>query len=424
MKKYSLIMAVLAACTLLSVSSCKKEITKTDSARTNDPQLKTNSSQAAQPKIYVSTVAELYAAVNNADNAGSQVILAPGSYVLDASYPNGGRLELQADMSLLGQPGQVDAVLIDESSLPNGSFRLSPTVSTGGIRVGRGSNSIEWLTIKGGAMAVNPFSVIETDLIGTETHLKVSHVDIDCNGSRIGLMLRNRLDEHAGRIVNASLEFSEIRGAINTLGFGIAIQNRISGAQVKLDMKQNYLHGNKIGILAFNGALTSGIENCAIEITSHSDRFEGNGCGMDPSGGTNGSATTFVNNSSFLLKMYGSTIKDNNPAGHPELIPTNGALPGGIYVAASYNSLNSLAALNTLSNNKADLRFWGCDISNNNAPDFYAYGLFSVTNAVLAGINNVTDIHLYGTSTSATTAGYDSNPVDPAGTNVVNVYRY
>jgi hypothetical protein len=145
---------------------------------------------------------------------------------------------------------------------------------------------------------------------------------------------------------------------------------------------------------------------------------------MDPSGATNGSATTFANNNSFSLKMYGSTIRDNNPAGHPELIPTNGALPGGIYVAGGYNSLNSLSALNTLSNNKADLQFWGCDISNNNAPDFYAYGLFSVTNAVLAGTNNVTDIRLYGISATATTTGYDSNPVDPSGTNVVNIYRY
>lgn len=424
MKKYSLIMAGLVSFTLLSISSCQKEIKKTDTAPKDVAGPQSISSQAAQPKIYVSTLAELYAAVNNADNAGSRIILAPGSYVLDASYPNGGRLELQTDMTLSGQSGQVDAVVIDESALPGSSFRLSPTVSTGGIRVGKGSNTLEWLTIKGGALAVNPFSVIETDLIGTETHLTVSHVDIDCNGSRIGLMLRNRLGEHAGRVVNASLEFSEIRGATNTLGFGIAIQNRISGAQIKLDMKQNYLHGNKIGILAFNGALTTGIENCAIEITSHSDRFEGNGCGMDPSGATNGSATTFAHNNSFLLKMYGSTIRDNNPAGHPELIPTNGALPSGIYVAGGYNSLNSLAALNTLSHNKADLQFWGCDISNNNAPDFYAYGLFSVTNAVLAGTNNVTDIRLYGISATATTTGYDSNPVDPSGTNVVNIYRY
>lgn len=414
--------AGLATSVSILISSCQKEINKTDNPPGTNPGIPKNS-QSRETRIPVSTVAELYAAVNDAGNAGCVILLAPGTYMLDASYPNGGRLELQTDMSLVGQPGQVDAVVIDESSLPNSSFRLSPTVSTGGIRTGRGSNAIEWLTLKGGALAANPFSVVETDLISPEMHLKISHVDMDCNGSRIGLMLRNRLDEHAGRIVNVTVEFSEIRGAVNTLGFGIAIQNRISGAQINLDMKENSLHGNKIGILAFNGALTTGIENCDVKITSHGDRIEGNGCGMDPSGATNGSATTFGNNNSLTLKMYGTSIRDNNPGGHPELIPTNGALPGGIYVAAGYNSLNNILALNTLSNNRAELEFYGCDISNNNAPDFYAYGLFSVTNAVLAGTNNVTDIRLYGLSASATIAGYDSNPADPSGTNVVNVFR-
>src|SRR5688572_6148644 len=423
MKKRAAIVTVFLINAMLLITSCKKTIDKPFFPPGSKSSSNKSNAKEGDKKVYVSTLDELYTAVNNTDNVATEVILSPGTYVLSASYPNGGRLELQTDMTLKGQSGQVEAVVIDESSLPNSSFRLSPTVSTGGIRVGKGRNSIEWLTLKGGALAVTPFSVIETDLIGAETFLTISHVNMDCNGSRIGLMLRNRLDEHANRIVNVSLEHSEIWGATNTLGFGIALQNRISGSQINLDMKENFVHGNKIAILSFNGGLTNPIENCKVTITSTRDRLEGNGCAMDPSGATSGSITTAANNNSFGIKMYGSTIRDNNPSNHPELTPTNGALPGGVFVAGSFNSLNNVSAFNTVSNNKAVLEFWGCDISNNNAPDFYAYGLWSITNAVLAGTNNIVDIYLNGLSANATVDGYNSNPAEPAGTNVVNVYR-
>ena len=411
----------IAISLLLSLFSCRKEIDHYN-GQPGPGNQQNNASENSQ-RIYVSSLAELYTAVNNPDNAGTSIVLAPGTYVLDASYPNGGRLELQTNMSLQGQPGQPDAVMIDQSLLPNSSYRLTPTVSTGGIRMGRGSNSIEWLTLRGGSLAANPFSVIESDLTGDVTQLKISHVRMDCNGSRTGLMLRNRLDEHAGRVVQAQLEFSEIWGAINPGGFGIALQNRISGAEIKLDMKENFIHGNKIAILSFNGGLGNSITNCKAEIISYRDRLEGNGCAMDPCGATNGSSTTFANSNSFSLKMFGSVIKDNNPPGHPELIPTNGALPGGIFAAGAFNSLNNVSAANTVSNNSAILKFWGCNFSNNNAPDIYAYGLWSATNAVLAGTNNLVEIYLNGISSDATVESLASIPFEPAGTNVVNVYR-
>jgi len=58
------------------------------------------------PTIVVSTVDELYSAVNDPANAGVAVVLTPGRYVLSASRPNGGRLELQTDMSLIGAGGE------------------------------------------------------------------------------------------------------------------------------------------------------------------------------------------------------------------------------------------------------------------------------------------------------------------------------
>jgi hypothetical protein len=61
---------------------------------------------AAAPTIAVSNLEELYGAVNNVANAGATLVLAPGTYMLSASDPNGtprpkgGRIELQPDMAL------------------------------------------------------------------------------------------------------------------------------------------------------------------------------------------------------------------------------------------------------------------------------------------------------------------------------------
>lgn len=414
MKKHTILIAVLSIASILILNSCKKENLK--SAETDTHARPNNFTSPDQVrKVYVSTINELYSAVNNPDNAGSQVVLAPGTYLLDASYPNGGRLELQENMSLVGQPGQQDAVLIDQSSLPNSSYRLTLTTSTGGIRVGKGNNSLEWLSLKGGAFASTPFSVIETDLQSTETTIGISHVKIDCNGSRLGVVLRNRGPEHENRIINANLEHNEIYGAVNIIGFGLALQNRISGSKINLNSKENYIHGNKIGILLFNAGLTNTVENCEANILSFNDRIEGNGCGIDPSGGSNGSVSTQSSNNTVTFKMYGTSIRDNNPTGHPELTPNNGALRCGIYAAGGYGT-------NVL-NNTLNMGFWGCDISNNNGTDIYAYGAYSPT-AVVAGTNNLCEMFLYGLSANATTVSEASVPFEPAGTNVVNIYRF
>jgi hypothetical protein len=55
--------------------------------------------------IHLSSVAELYNAVNDPANAGSRIVMAPGIYFLDPTQPNGGRLEFQQDMDLVGQRG-------------------------------------------------------------------------------------------------------------------------------------------------------------------------------------------------------------------------------------------------------------------------------------------------------------------------------
>ena len=405
---------LLCSNVILFITSCQKTIDKPFHPGEERSSPNANADSQNEKKVYVSTIDELYAAVNNTDNVGTDVILSPGSYVLSASYPNGGRLELQTDMSLKGQPGQVDAVLIDQSSLPFASFRLSPTVTVAPIRIGRGTNSIEWLSVKGGSVAANPLAAIESDLIGTETNVTISNVNVDCNGGRIGILFRNRLEEHANRVINATLEFTEISNAIsnpNSPGAGLALQNRISGAQINLNMKGNYVHGCRVGVLYFAGGLGNNIENCSLDLLSHEDRIEGNGCGVDLSGGSS-NAPVLANNNIATAKIYGSTIIENGLAQFP---PNNGAHSGGIDVAGGWG-------INGASNNSLTIKFSGCDISNNNGTDIYAYGAFSPA-AVIAGTNNRLDLYLYGLSANAIVDAHASIPAEPAGTNVVNVYR-
>ena len=374
----------------------------------------TASSIGKERRIYVSNLDQLYAAVNNPDNTRTRIVLAPGNYVLSAAYPNGGRLELQTDMTLQGQPGKRDAVLIDQSSLPNASFRLSPTVSVAGIRMGRGTNSLEWLAVKGGNLAANPLSVIEPDLLGSETNVIFSHVYVDCNASRTGILIRNRLAEHENRVINATLEYSEIANAfVNPApGAGLALQNRIPGSQIRLNMTGNYIHDNRIGILNFNSGLGNLVENARLDIRSHNDVIDGNGCGLDLSGGSSGPGGPMSNENIVTVDMFAGSISDN---GRPELTPTNGALLSGMYLAGGYGSDN-------VSDNLLSISLRGCKISNNGETDIYAYGAFS-PNGVLAGTGNRLDLFLYGVSAFASIESADSVPFEPAGTNVVNIVQ-
>src|SRR6187401_1077159 len=329
---------------LVFITSCQKTIDKPVALSEESASANNANAQKGKKKVSVSNLDELYAAVNDPENAAAEVNLAPGTYVLNASYPNAGRLELQTDMILKGQTGDPDAVFIDQSSLPTASLALAVGGRTGGIRMGKGTNSLEWLSLKGANVSANPFSVINTDLFSLETWVNISHVKVDVNGCVIGINLRNRLAEHTGRKIYATLEDNEVFNAVNFNGFGIAAQiaNVASGSLIKVTMKKNYIHGNKVGLLAFCSAQTSTVINSAIEITSYADRVEGNGCGIDFSSAVNQTTTTVANNNTGILKMFGSSISNNNPSGAPQLAPVNGAFPGAMTLTAGHSNVNDI----------------------------------------------------------------------------------
>src|SRR5207253_4854081 len=109
-----------------------------------------NRNNSISKRIYVKDTAELYAAVSNEENAGSTIVLEPGTYFLaPKNYIAEGRLELQENMSLIGKPGNPEAVVVDVSALKQASVTPgNGTLRTGAIRMGDGDNSIEWMTLK------------------------------------------------------------------------------------------------------------------------------------------------------------------------------------------------------------------------------------------------------------------------------------
>ena len=418
MKKKNLYAVAIVLFTLLFLSSCQKEITYKE----QQPEVASAANNGNnENRIYVSDIDQLYAAVNDPANAESIVVLAPGTYILSASYPNAGRLELLENMELQGQPGHPELVIIDASALPGTSFVPPlnfPAARTGAIRIGRGFNSIEWLTVKGNSSA-QALSVIETDLIWTDvSHIRVAHSIL--TGGQIGIDIRNVGVASAGRIIDAEIEHNEAVGNTVAFGSGIVIQNAngATGAVIRANLNGNYVHGNRVGFRVFNNAASSTVNNGSITIQSTADRFEENGLGMYLNGGISQASTAIATGNSLSIEVHGSSIRNNNPVPMPpELQPVGQVPPGGIFAAGG----NRTTAGSNASNNRLELSLWGTEIFDNNG-DINAFGAFSSA-ASIAGTYNVAEINLHGVSTNAIVVATSSVPTEPAGTNIVNVFR-
>ena len=144
------------------------------------------SREALAQSIPVNTVEELYAAVNNPANAGATLLLAPGIYTLSPADSDnsprlkGGRIELQIDVSLIGVEGDASAVVIDAFNLPVGSFPQTTNGAATGpnaaVRMGRGRNAIEWLTVRDARFAQANIDTGLQPLDPWTTFVRIAHV--------------------------------------------------------------------------------------------------------------------------------------------------------------------------------------------------------------------------------------------------------
>lgn len=361
--------------------------------------------------LRVEDVEQLYAAVNNPANEGAAITLAPGTYVLSATNavgagrPNGGRLELQRDMSLCGVANDRSAVVIDATA-PTLSFNVS-FGRTAPVRIGRGSNSIEWLTILGNpAAAAN----IAAELTGTpRTQIRVAHVV--AGGSSRGVDVRNAGPTMVGRRIDAEIVDNEFVGPTEVQGAaeGIRVTNFVGADNgvIVATLAGNRTHGFQVGFLAVNNKSS----NAIVQVRSSGDRFFANGIGGLIFGGIRQTATGAANSNSTSVEVHGSEFVDNRAS-------PGDLAPAGIRVAGGIGTIPNAASDNTVS-----VALWGSKVSDNQGVNFEAYGARMEPPSAVAGTNNHVTIELHGVSKQIDVLAAASQPVDPTGTNTVTVIR-
>jgi hypothetical protein len=401
--KYRTVISIVAG-GLLAFAGCDREPTSPspeEASTTMAVEL------AKTQKENVTSVDQLYASVNDPANAGKTLILAAGTYLLSANdlsgnpRPNGGRLELQEDMSLSGVTDQPSAVVIDASALPAESF-LSGFL-TGPIRIGRGRNSVEWLTITGNAEAAGG---IETDLAGTPaTVIRVAHVV--SRGSLRGIDVRNIRAGMAGRRITAEIVDNECSGIVE----GIRLVNTMGAnqAQIFAELRGNRVHDFQIGIIANNNRSSAAV----VQVQSHGDRFEGNGLGALIAGGATGSGQ--ANSNRTVFEAHGTAFINNTGPVDPEFGDAGGLLVlGGDTPGYSNGTFH----------NSVVVRLWGVRVFGNQNIDFQAFGSRSLADPpALGGTDNHAKIELHGVSKMIPIVAIDSSPEDPNHTNTVSIVR-
>ncbi|MDI1240399.1 MAG: hypothetical protein PSX80_00595 [bacterium] len=338
---------------------------------------------AAANPVLVSNVEELYAAVNDPANSGSQIVLAPGTYILSRNDPSGverpnrGRLELKENMSLIGMIGDRSSVIIDAGSLPQASFQGSIPTMTGAIRIGRGWNSIEWLTVRNARVAS---SAIEADLISTVTaHVRVAH--IASTGNIRGFDARNFGTGTSGRTFEVDIidnDFFE-----NTFGLaeGFRVGNfaGTTGSTVNVRMIGNRSYGNEQGRLIVNNQAF----NSTINAVSTGNRFYGNGAGTNVIGGLGGA--TSANGNTINMEIHGDRYFENALAAQFDR--------GGLVIVGGENTV----APNRVNNNTVNVRMWGTRFYDNFLADLYVVGARSLpAKAGIPGSGNMVTVEING----------------------------
>jgi hypothetical protein len=351
--------------------------------------------------LVVSNVEELYLAVDDSANAGAAVVLAAGTYTLSANKPDGsprtnaGRIELQADMSLTGVVGDRGAVVIDAAGLPIASFNL-PGIIVGIVRVGRGFNTVEWLTINGVGGSVG--SIDATLLSPERSVVRIAHVK--STGSSRAVDIRNFM--MPDRILDAELIDNEFYGGFE--GIRILNANTSTRAVITVKMNGNYLHDNEHGCIIENTRTSFG----HIEVRSYGDLMTGNGTGCLIGSGFIAGAQT-ANSNYTLFEAHGSRFIDNTG---PVF-----RWPGGIVAAGGMSGV-----ANAASNNLLDIKLVGCKLYGNPGADLKVRGAFftGVAN-LLAGTNNLVSVELVGASKFTAIDAADSEPFELAATNRVEI---
>jgi hypothetical protein len=407
------VLAICAMSTILAAVACDKGGDQLTAPPPERVQGSLEHHSLALPSLAVTNVEQLYAAVNNPANAGTDILLSPGTYVLSATNgvgaprPNGGRLELQLDMSLYGVSGDRSAVVVDASTLPASAFSVS-FGRTAPIRMGRGTNTIEWITVVGNTAAA---AGIATELTGTATtDVRVAHVA--ASGSSRGIDIRNVSAAMIAHRINAEVIDDEFIGPSSVVGMteGIRLANFVGADSgvIVATLSGNRARGFQIGLIIANNRSS----NATADIKSSGDRFIGNALGALITGGLSQATTGVANSNTTTFKAHGTQFTDNTA-----VIP--GIDRGGIRLVGGLSTVKE----NATSNNTLSVELWGSKTAGNEPLDFEAFGAWKASSPGIAGVNNHTTITLHGVSKQIDGLVMPSFPADLGGTNTVTVIR-
>jgi hypothetical protein len=362
------------------------------------------------PVVSVANVEALYAEVDDPANAGAHIVLSAGNYPLSASEPDGtprpnrGRLELQENMSISGVFGDRSEVVIDAVGLPVSSYQGGGPPLTGAIRIGRGHNSIEWLTIKNATVGS---AGIETDLIFPGTaYVRIAH--IASTGNARGLDVRNFGPASSGSEIEAEIIDNDFFDNTFSQSQGIRIGNiqGTSGSTINATVLRNRSYRNQIGMLMANFQA----DNNVINVRSSANRFYENGSGAIILGGLSSLMVT-ANGNSILFEGFGDRFENNQAFSQVDR--------GGLLIFGGEN----ISIPNGTSNNTVNVQLSGCIFANNQLWDLGAIGARSVPESLgLPGTNNKVTVELKGMGSPSFVEFYgDCVPEEVAGTNTVTV---
>jgi hypothetical protein len=393
--------------------ACERSAERITGAAGDRPSVAVRSQSSLTANVLlVADVEELYAAVNDPTKEGAAITLAPGTYLLSAigpgnvARPNGGRLELQEDMSLSGTTDDRSAVVIDASALPTSSFN-APFGRTAPLRIGRGSNTIEWLTVKGNPQAAGS---IATELPGIErTRIRVAHVNAE--GSSRGLDVRNASAANAGRRIDVEIVDNEFIGPARVVGMseGIRLVNfvDVDGGVIVGTLSGNRVHGFQIGCIIANNRSSDAV----VRVRSADDRFFGNAMGCVIAGGLGQGTIGRADRNSTTFEADGSAFVDNKFA-------IAGFAPGGLLVLGA----RSIANANVASDNTVSVALWRTQVSGNGGVNFQVFGALQDAGLGVAGTNNRAIIKLHDVHKEIVVTLTASLPADPTGSNTAIVH--
>jgi hypothetical protein len=316
---------------------------------------------------------------------------------------------MQVNMSIVGVEGDRSAVIIDAVNLPASSFTGSPG-PIAAVRMGRGSNSLQWITVRN---AANGQANIDSGLqMAGTAYVTVAHCE--SYGSTRGMNILNFGPGASGETIEADIIDNYFHDNILGVGEGVRVGNfqGATGSTVNARMIENRSWGNFQGRLLVNNRAI----NSTVNVFSSGNRFFGNGAGTIVIGGLSSNATT-ANGNTVNFEVHGDQFVDNTM-----VIPFDN---GGLVVLGGEN----ISIPNGVNNNTVNVSLWGCRYSENSAADLYSVGARSFPESIgTPGVNNHVTIETNGAGKRLgrwIPAEFfaDSLPADPNTTNSVTVIR-